>query len=175
MIEMFNDVEVRASGLIYNSTFEQIKKLYELNPEQAGELAIAAIELVLTGQISSDDPIIGLMLEPAKVINEKNVEKYEHKVETGRAKKIRDQKLDQIADLIQRGFKQREVADRLGLTQQIVSYRWSIIKASYPELLQKNEPVLQKNDLNTNNLQKIGENVCKIEEPPVKPQDTYYF
>ena len=90
MIEQFNDVEVRSSGLIYNSTFEQIKKLYELNPEQAGELAIAAIELVLTGQISSDDPIIGLMLEPAKVINEKNVEKYEHKVETGRAKKIHD-------------------------------------------------------------------------------------
>jgi hypothetical protein len=56
-----------------------------------------------------------------------------------------------------------------------VSYRWSIIKASYPELLQKNEPVLQKNDLNTNNLQKIGENVCKTEEPVEKTPDKYYF
>ena len=175
MIEKFNDVEVRASGLIYNSTFEQIKKLYELNPEQAGELAIAAIELVLTGQISSDDPIIGLMLEPAKVINEKNVEKYEHKVETGKAKKIHDQKLDQIADLIQKGLKQREVAERLGLTQQMVSYRWSIIKASYPELLQKNEPVLQKNELNTNISTKNGENVCKTDAPVEKSQEVYRF
>ena len=27
MIEMFNDVEVRNTGLIYSSTFEQIKKI----------------------------------------------------------------------------------------------------------------------------------------------------
>jgi hypothetical protein len=45
---------------------------------------------VLTGQISSDDPIIELMLEPTKKINEKNLEKDEHKVETGRGKKIHD-------------------------------------------------------------------------------------
>ncbi len=179
MINEFNDVEVRTSGLIYNSTFEQIKKLYMLNPEQAGELAIAAIELVLTGQISSDDPLIELMLEPTKKINEKNIEKYEHKVESGKAKKIHDQKLDQIADLIQRGYKQKDVAERLGLTQQIVSYRWSVIKANYPELLQKNEPVLQKNEVVTkdlpNNYKKPVENVCKVEEPDPKPKDTYYF
>lgn len=155
MIEKFNDVEIRNSGIIYSSTFEQIKKMYAVDPEQAGELAIAAIELVLTGQISSDDVMIELMLEPTKVINERNVEKYEHKVESGRSKKIHDQKLDQIADLISKGFKQREVAERLGLTQQVVSYRWSVIKSNYPELLQKNEE-------NTKDLQK---NFCK--EPEV--------
>ena len=43
MIEMFNDVPMRDSGIIYNSVFEQIKKLYSVDPEKAGELAISAI------------------------------------------------------------------------------------------------------------------------------------
>ena len=47
--------------------------------------------------------------------------------------------------MMQKGFKQREIAERLGLTQQMVSYRWGIIKAQYPELLQKNEEILQIN------------------------------
>jgi hypothetical protein len=49
MIEMFNEVEMRDSGIIYNSVLEQIRKLYAVDPERAGELAISAIELTLTG------------------------------------------------------------------------------------------------------------------------------
>ena len=151
MIEMFNDVPVRKSGIIYNSTFEQIKKLYEMNPEQAGELAIAAIELTLTGQFSSDDVIIELMLEPAKIVGAGDRIKYEQKVENSRQKKINEQKLDQIAALMQQGFKQREVAQKLGLTQQTVSYRWGVIKAQYPELLQTEDPDLPNLYQKTNN------------------------
>ena len=151
MIEMFNDVPVRKSGIIYNSTFEQIKKLYEMNPEQAGELAIAAIELTLTGQFSSDDVIIELMLEPAKIVGAGDRIKYEQKVENSRQKKINEQKLDQIAALMQQGFKQREVAQKLGLTQQTVSYRWGVIKAQYPELLQTEEPEIPNVYQKTNN------------------------
>jgi hypothetical protein len=69
MITMFNDNEARKSGIIYRSTFNQIKKMYDVNPEQAGELAISAIELVLTGDISSDDALINLILEQNKEIN----------------------------------------------------------------------------------------------------------
>lgn len=151
MIEMFNDVPVRKSGIIYNSTFEQIKKLYEMNPEQAGELAIAAIELTLTGQFSSDDVIIELMLEPAKIVGAGDRIKYEQKVENSRQKKINEQKLDQIAALMQQGFKQREVAQKLGLTQQTVSYRWGVIKAQYPELLQTEDSDLPNLYQKTNN------------------------
>lgn len=50
------------SGVIYSWQFEQIKKLYKINPEQAGELAISAIELALTGKISSDDYMIDILL-----------------------------------------------------------------------------------------------------------------
>ena len=99
MIEMFNDVPVRKSGIIYNSTFEQIKKLYEMNPEQAGELAIAAIELVLTGQISSDDVMIDMLLQPMAKMADVNRVKYEQKVEATRGKQIVDQKLEEIAEM----------------------------------------------------------------------------
>lgn len=138
MIEQFKDNEMRSSGLIYDSVFEQIKQLYAVDPEQAGELAIAAIELVLTGDISTDDYMISMMLTPMKRINEINVAKYETKVENQRQKKIQEMKLDKIAELVAAGFKQREIGERLGMSQQIVSYRVGLIKKNYPELLQKN-------------------------------------
>ena len=157
MIERFNDIETRSSGVIYDSTFEQIKQMYEVDPEQAGELAISAIELILTGDISSDDYIIRMMLTPTKKINEINVARYETRKETAKQKKIVDMKLDKIADLYLKGFKQREIAERLGLTQQTVSYRIDVIKKKYPELLQKTDETFTKKvdiyqNTNTENL-----------------------
>ena len=149
MIEQFKDNEIRNTGIIYSSTFEQIKKLYAMEPEQAGEFAIAAIELVLTGEISSDDYYIELMLEPTKISVGRNQAKYDQKVENSKSKKIAEQKLEQIADLSLKGYKQREIAERLGLTQQMVSYRLGVIKTTYPELLQKNEPDLPNTYKNT--------------------------
>ena len=158
MIEMFNDVEVRNTGLIYSSTFEQIKKMYAVDPEKAGELAISAIELVLTGQISSDDIMVDMLLAPAKAINDNNVAKYESKVENSRQKKIREMKLAEIAEMYQKGFKQREIAERLHLSQQIVSYRIGVIKTTYPDLLQPEVTQTAQTNVdvykNTNNLQK---------------------
>ena len=50
-------------------------------------------------------------------------------------KKIEDMKLDKIAELISSGLKQSQVGERLGLSQQIISYRMGIIRTQYPELL----------------------------------------
>lgn len=166
MIEQFKELEVRKSGVVYQSTFEQIKKLYSVDPEKAGELAISAIELVLCGEISSDDMIIELMLEPAKVVSGNDHNKYDLKVETSRQKKIIEQKLDQIAELHLKGLRQREIAERLGLTQQMVSYRMGVIRSTYPELLQKDLQNLQTilpNDYKNTNDTKVTkeESVCK--------------
>ena len=49
MIKEFNEVEVRRSGIIYRSLLTQIKTLYSRDAVKAGELAISAIEQVLTG------------------------------------------------------------------------------------------------------------------------------
>ena len=135
MIESFNDVEVRGTGLVLSSMFEQIKKMYAVDPEMAGELAISAIELVLTGQISSNDAMIDMLLAPAKVINDNNVQKYEAKKEGNKSKKIKDMRLDSIAELYKLGLTQKDIAEKLGLTQQTVSYRLGLIKTNYQELL----------------------------------------
>jgi DNA-binding NarL/FixJ family response regulator len=137
MIENFKNIEMRNSGVIYNSILEQIKQLHAVDPEQAGEFAISAIELVLTGEVSTDDVIIQMMLTPMKKINENNVARYETKVENAKQKKIAEMKLDKIADLMIAGLKQREIGERLGISQQNVSYRVRLIKQNYPELLQK--------------------------------------
>lgn len=157
MIEMFNEVDVRGSGVIYASTFEQIKKMYAVDPEKAGELAISAIEMVLTGQISTDDYMIDMMLTTAKAVNENNVAKYESRVEGARQKKVRDLKLAEIADLLRAGWKQREIGEKLGMSQQNISYRIGVIRSSYPELLQPEvtETAHKQNEILQTDLQTV--------------------
>lgn len=179
MIEYFNDVEVRGSGVIMSSVFDQIKKMYAMDPEMAGELAISAIELVLTGQFSSDDAMIDMLLAPAKVINDHNVQRYENRKEGSKNKKIKDMKLDEIAEMLQKGMKQKEIAERLHISQQTVSYRMGLIRTQYPELMQQrgtetanlqtNSNVYQNTNsftnAQTNSLQRI---------PDESPVQTFY-
>ena len=108
MIPYFRDNPIKDTAIIYSSTFEQVKKLYAKSPEQAGELAIAAIELALTGEISSDDFMIDLLLENIKVSNKRAQNNYDKKKEANRQRKIADQQLDVIADLYNKGMKQKD-------------------------------------------------------------------
>ena len=135
MIKEFKDIEARDSGIIYNSILKQIKKLYKTDPMKAGELAISAIELVLTGEFSSDDMVVNLSLVPMQEINNKNVERYEKKIEEQKQKKIEEMGLEDIADLYKRGLKQRQIGEALGLSQQTVSYRLGLIKKDFSFLL----------------------------------------
>lgn len=126
-----------------------------MDPEKAGELAISAIELLMCGDISSDDPMIRVMLMPTKAIRDKDKKKHDIKVENTKNKRISDLKLDVIADLTRKGLRQRQIAERLGLTQQTVSNRTSIIRTEFPYLLQDEELVLQENACENTS------NVCK--------------
>jgi predicted transcriptional regulator len=165
MIEMFKENEIRNSGIIYSSTFEQIKKLYEADPEAAGELAIAAIELVLTGDISSDDMMVGLLLEPMRKINENNQVRYDNKVESSKNKKMIDMKLDKIAEMVNKGMRQREIGEALGLSQQNVSYRIGLIKSNYPDLLNGKTAKNSEEDASeAKHLTKIQTNPTKIQK-----------
>ena len=147
MIKEFREEKARDSAIIYNSTWEQIKKLYAKSPEQAGELAISAIELALTGQISSDDFMIELLLENIKVVNERAQSKHDKKVEGQKQKRIEEQKLDIIAELYLQGIKQKDIATKIGTTPQTISNRLATIRTEFPELLQKN----QENQVNQEN------------------------
>ena len=177
MIEYFNDVEVRGSGVIMSSVFDQIKKMYAMDPEMAGELAISAIELVLTGQFSSDDAMIDMLLAPAKVINDHNVQRYEIRKEGSKNKKIKDMKLDEIAEMLKNGMKQKEIAERLHISQQTVSYRMGIIRTQYPELMQDRGAETAQTNVdsyqNTNNFTNVQTNSLQ-RIPDESPVQTFY-
>ena len=116
-----------------------------MDPDKAGELAISAIELLLCGDISSDDPMIRVMLMPAKVIRDRDKKKHDVKVESSKNKRIAELKLDIIAELHLKGLKQRQIGERLGLSQQTISNRIAIITTEFPYLLQDEELVKQAN------------------------------
>lgn len=55
MIKEFNNVKGNETGVVSKFALDEARKVYEVYPELAGELAISALEYSLTGQISSDD------------------------------------------------------------------------------------------------------------------------
>ena len=121
--------------MIYESTWEQIKKLYSQNPEMAGELAISVIEQTLTGDISSTDFMIQIICEGLKPINQNAQQKYDNRVKSNKEHKRETQQLDKIVELIDRGKTQEEIGKILGISRQTVSNRIKVIKEEYPELI----------------------------------------
>jgi DNA-binding NarL/FixJ family response regulator len=72
--------------------------------------------LALTGEISSDDFMIDLLLEDMKVIANRNKTKWDKKTEANRQKRITEQQLDVIAELYLQGMKQKDIAAKIGTT-----------------------------------------------------------
>lgn len=134
MIE-FKDLEYRDSAIIYRTTLEQIKKIYDKNPQQAGELAIAAIEVALAGEHSSDDYLVDVILEQAKFLSTKNKESHQKAVDAKKEARAEKLQLKEIADLLEKGWSQTRIAGQLGTSKQNVSKRVDIIRKEYPELL----------------------------------------
>ena len=86
MIKEFKDLQARPTGIVYESTWEQIKKLYNKNPDLACELAFSVIEQTLTGDISSDDLTIQSICNRLKPINQKAQQRYDNRVKNNRKK-----------------------------------------------------------------------------------------
>jgi DNA-binding XRE family transcriptional regulator len=117
--------------------------LYTDNPEMAGELAISAIELVLTGDMSTNNTMIKALLASSKRITEVEKEKYDKSVELKRNKAITDGKLDIVAEMTCAGYSQKQIGERLGISQQSVSKKLGLIRTTYPELLNGCTTVVQ--------------------------------
>jgi predicted transcriptional regulator len=66
--------------------------------------------------------------------------------------------------MLQKGMKQKEIAERLHISQQTVSYRMGLIRTQYPELMQDRgteTAILQTNSdvyQNTNNFTNVQTN-----------------
>lgn len=152
MIQNFKDTTIRKSGVIYNSVLEQIKKMYPSDPVKAGELAISAIELVLTGEISTDDLMIDVALQALSIQRDRDEDNYNQKEQITKIKKIEDMKLDKIAELYSQKISQKRIGEMLGISQQTISYRIGIINKQYPELLQNDNKQITKNTKSTNEI-----------------------
>lgn len=136
MIGKFKNNGARKSALIYLSNFEQVKELYEDDKEMAGELAISIMEMALTGEISSNNKIIRLMLKNFEVSAEKNKQKYEARERNTKQENAEKYKLYEIAEMLNEGKTQAEIAIALGISRQTVNRRLNeMIRANYPELL----------------------------------------
>lgn len=137
MIANFKNNPTRPTGVIYQSALQQIKMLYEKNPQLAGELAISIIELTLTGDTSTDDTLILIALENLRSVVKNNQEKYDKTREAKQQNKIKEYKLDIIAEMLLQGKSQVEIAKELGVNKQTINYRINnMIKPNYPELLE---------------------------------------
>jgi predicted transcriptional regulator len=98
-------------------------------------------------------------------INENNQVRYDNKVESSKNKKMIDMKLDKIAEMVNKGMRQREIGEALGLSQQNVSYRIGLIKSNYPDLLNGKTA---KNSEEDANFTKIQTNSTKIQKSSTK-------
>lgn len=135
MIADFDLEACRDSAVIYSSVLEQVEMLYEDDTELAGEFAIAAIQTVLSGETTTDNKMIRVMLKQLQQSARKNQERYESSKESKREYKAKDLRLDEIAELTSKGLSVREIEQELGIPKSTVSYRLGVIKKDYPELL----------------------------------------
>ena len=135
MITDFRLDVCRDSAVIYSSVLEQIEMLYEDDTELAGEFAIAAIQTVLSGETTTDNKMIRVMLKQLQQSARKNQERYESSKESKREYRAKDLRLNEIAELANEGLSIREIEQELDIPKSTVSYRIGVIKNTYPELL----------------------------------------
>ena len=87
-----------------------------------------------------------------------------------------DMKLDKIAEMVNKGMRQREIGEVLGLSQQNVSYRIGLIKSNYPDLLNGKTAKKKENSSEAKNFTKIQKDT-KNESfvDPVDPNIIFSF
>ena len=151
MIEKFKENAVRETGVINKGMWEQVKMLYQQgNIEIAGELAISLMEIVLTGDYSSDDFLVEFAMKNHGIVVEKTRNNYEKKIKANRAKQIDKLELVKIAELIAKGYTQAAIAKALEESAATISYRVGVLRKDYPELLEEARQKNQKNQKDYN-------------------------
>jgi hypothetical protein len=120
---------------VYGSSLQQVKEMYAIDPNMAGELAISILEVALTGTMSTDNPLIKMALANFKDVAGKNQIKYDKKVEVKRAARIEKLQLREIAEMYKQGVPQNIIAKKLGKGASTVSENLKTIRTEFPELL----------------------------------------
>ena len=161
MIEKFNNVEMRDSSVIYGSSLKQIKEMYQIDPNTAGELAISIIEVAITGQMSTNNPLIKMALANFEDVANKNKKKWDDKTAKQREARIERLRLREIAKLLSEGVLQKDIAKIIGKGASSISDAVRILKTEFPELLEEfasNSEILPNNSVvSENSEEEFGE------------------
>ena len=120
MFHGFNLEDAAETAVFYRSFYEEVAEWYEDDPEVAGELAIAMLQIMFTGDTTSDN----------KWIKRRNDLKDIDFI---------DKQYQEIADMTNAGKSQQAIGDALGIPQRTVSYRLNHIRTRYPYLLKGRE------------------------------------
>ena len=166
MIKEFKECPMEKTGIVYQSLFEQIKMLYNNGEEElAKELAVSAIELSLTGQISSDDFMVQALLQNIGYVMKSTIDKKANHRESKEERQVEALKLKEIATMVNSGMTQKDIGAKFGVSQQTIAKRMLIIREKYPEWL--------KESASSKNLQpKLSENTTKKVVLQPNQQDT---
>lgn len=81
MINFRDDISFNNTGIAYLTMLDSVKDLYSTDPGLAGEYAISVLELILSGEYSTDNYVIKAMLNPFKFMANKNIGKLEARKE----------------------------------------------------------------------------------------------
>lgn len=136
MIADFKIEECRDSAVLYQTIYKQVARKYKRGKyEEAAELALAYMQVMLCGETTTDDEDIVDLIEPYLYSSHKAAERYERKLQRTKESKIDEMRLDEIAALMNKGKKSLVIAETLGIPRSTVSYRMNVIKDNYKELL----------------------------------------
>lgn len=135
MIKFRDDIHFNNTGIAYLTMLDSAKDLYDKDPELAGEYALSVLELILSGEYSTDNYVIKAMLNPFQFMANKNINKLEARKEKQDNNRIEKMRLKEIADLYLEGMNQTDIAKKMNVSRQTVSNRIKIIQTDFPELL----------------------------------------
>ena len=137
MITIPSELNNIRSSVIGSDLVNQIIMLYRDDPQLGMELALAAIIYVTTGgeEIVTDKKILQIVLEGSRSFVEKSTARYIEKQNSLEAKTIKEKRLDEIADLLRKGFSQAAAARELGIPTSTMSDRCKMLKTKFPYLL----------------------------------------
>lgn len=134
MIKEFKNTPYKQdTGVINKGMLEQIKLLHSQDPVAAGELAISLMEEILTGDHSSDHFMVSFSLANFKGVIENARVRREATIEARKSREEED--LRPIADMLNSGMKQADIAKKLNVAQSTISKKLAKIRKEFPFLL----------------------------------------